>query len=247
MRIPYGPTIPVLALLFAAVIYTEYFGTPHIRPASLSDFSLQFPQRPSIVPNWELILGSFVLPTAIITLATLPSFCMQSLVSAALATLEANLVTWLLTNVAKLAVGRPRPFFASVCKSYNPPDSFHCTGDAEAVAGARVSFPSGHSALSFSAAVLTSLMLIRLFRQGKIEVNSTIFAVIAALPVCLSGFVAVSRLIDYHHHFADVVGGAFLGTLIACLVFAVRFGSVEPASSRGPGNNGAAASDYGAV
>ena len=32
-----------------------------------------------------------------------------------------------------------------------------------------------------------------------------------SLPVLGASMIAASRLIDYHHHFADVVGGSVLG------------------------------------
>lgn len=44
------------------------------------------------------------------------------------------------------------------------------------------------------------------------------------LPLLLATFIAYSRLIDFHHHYSDVVGGSCLGTGIAIVVGIARIG-----------------------
>ncbi|GJD07397.1 Lipid phosphate phosphatase 1 [Galdieria sulphuraria] len=107
--------------------------------------------------------------------------------------LEATLCTVTITEILKLVAGRPRPYFLSVCEPING-STINCQGNAAQIEEARKSFPSGHTSLAFAAAVYLTLYFIKIFWLSE-------------------GFYRVSRTMDYHHHFSDIVAGAWLGTV----------------------------------
>ena len=104
------------------------------------------------------------------------------------------LITMLLTYVTgelvlKNLIARPRPchLFPEVPLLIPPPDSF--------------SFPSGHSASSFTAAVMLTL------RHKK-----------AWPALILAALIAFSRVFLFVHFPTDIIAGAALGTAFAVLV-----------------------------
>jgi membrane-associated phospholipid phosphatase len=52
-------------------------------------------------------------------------------------------------------------------------------------------------------------------------------------PPLMAALVAVSRTIDYHHHFADILAGSLIGTGIASLVAYNRIGDIDSALESG--------------
>jgi hypothetical protein len=55
----------------------------------------------------------------------------------------------------------------------------------------------------------------RVFHRSDLQL---LHMLLAMLPVCLATFIAISRLMDYHHNFSDVNAGIFIGKdLVCCL------------------------------
>lgn len=104
-----------------------------------------------------------------------------------------------------------------------PNESLHCTGSVKAVLEARKSFPSGHSSLSFSAAIFTTFFLTRRLRLMDIHTShKSLKMIYVAFPMLIAMLVAISRVIDFHHHFGDIIAGAGLGSFVGTFVFVVR-------------------------
>lgn len=145
--------------------------------------------------------------------------------------MESVTLTMLFTNLLKLLVARPRPYYATVCESYVDSASTLCSGAASVVAEARKSFPSGHSSLSFASATFFALTLFERLslRSDRPIPWKTFKLLLTFVPWLVAGCISASRLIDYHHHYADVVGGACLGTGVANVVWAARGGSLRKA------------------
>lgn len=129
-----------------------------------------------------------------------------------------------MTDLLKVFVGRPRPYFAAICVAYVEGSKSHCTGDAAAVTEARKSFPSGHSSLAFSAAIylacyISSSVGIGAFGNATTRAELKAWKSLATLcfPI-LACFVAASRTVDYHHNYSDVVAGSLIGAAIAFVV-----------------------------
>ncbi|KAL5249637.1 hypothetical protein ACHWQZ_G018484 [Mnemiopsis leidyi] len=91
----------------------------------------------------------------------------------------------------------------------------------------RWSFPSGHSSEAFFGGILSILILQKLpILQKSPELKSqleslwlTARASLQFLILTFSSWVAVSRLVDYHHHWWDVLAGSLLGVLFAVVLF----------------------------
>ncbi|KAK7865091.1 hypothetical protein R5R35_014627 [Gryllus longicercus] len=155
----------------------------------------------------------------------------------------------LLVDAGKYSIGRLRPHFLDACRPAPPvaalcagPDvaqhryvtAFTCTGDESVSREARLSFPSGHSSMSFYAAVFTALFLERRFRWRRRARLQVAFAQL--LAVLLAWLTALSRVSDHKHHWSDVLAGGALGALVAAITV-VHFlrlrGDAQPAGRAG--------------
>lgn len=76
------------------------------------------------------------------------------------------------------------------------------------------SFPSGHTSLSFA-----GLGFLAFYLAGKLNLfdskGYTGKAWISLAPFVGAALVAISRTMDYRHHWNDVLGGSILGTVLA--------------------------------
>ena len=136
-----------------------------------------------------------------------------------------------LTTVIKICVGRPRPNFYAL----------HEEGRSESDHNeSRMSFPSGHSSLSFAMLILLTLNLYRAMdyvqqrykkqnakglQLSMNNVHSYFFLQIwwilrdyllvsilfVFMPTFLAMFIACTRVTDYWHHYGDIAVGALLG------------------------------------
>ncbi|PAA89497.1 hypothetical protein BOX15_Mlig021581g2, partial [Macrostomum lignano] len=92
-----------------------------------------------------------------------------------------------------------------------------CTGDPDTVAEGRKSFPSGHASMSFASLAYVSFLLadwLQLFKSSARLAPSV--RLLACLAPCLAASgIALSRLVDFHHHPEDVLAGSTLGLLVA--------------------------------
>lgn len=89
----------------------------------------------------------------------------------------------------------------------------------------RRSFPSGHASTSFA-----GLSFMALFLAGQLKIYDgkakALKLTICALPIILASIVAISRVLDYRHHWHDVAVGGTLGLLITLIVYPLYFPSV---------------------
>lgn len=111
-------------------------------------------------------------------------------------------LTFLLTSAVKLAWRRPRPL--TFRDDFDNEDRY--AGDA------RLSFFSGHSAMSFAAASLLTVMMVE---RGGTGAGTIVGASSAYLAASL---VAYLRIAARKHFFTDVLVGAAVGTLFGILV-----------------------------
>lgn len=138
----------------------------------------------------------------------------------------------------KNAVGRPRPDLLSRCVPKAGTDLTAlvavgvCTQkSAEILQEGFRSFPSGHSGSAFSGLAYISFFLASQFKLfGRPEVGSISTAMttsstwhppalflglIAFMPILGSSMIAISRLQDYRHDYADVMVGSLIGLVVA--------------------------------
>lgn len=134
------------------------------------------------------------------------------------------LITGVITDAIKDAVGRPRPDFFWRCFPdgkgvFNPVTSdVMCTGVKSVIKEGHKSFPSGHTSWSFAGLGFLALYLsgkVRVFdRRGHVAKLCIVF-----LPLLVAALVAVSRVDDYWHHWQDVFAGALIGLTVASFCY----------------------------
>ncbi|KAK3591653.1 hypothetical protein CHS0354_040562 [Potamilus streckersoni] len=147
-------------------------------------------------------------------------------------------LTQILGEIGKLVVGRLRPHFFDVCKpDYNKIDCFknnvsvyvnvgdqYCTGtDLSLLTDARKSFLSNHASTAFFGFTFFTIYLQVRFIWTRLEIFRLLLQSVSMVVALYVGF---SRIMDYKHHWSDVLGGAVLGTMVAILK--VRFILVLP-------------------
>ena len=132
------------------------------------------------------------------------------------------MVTIIVTDVGKMAIGRLRPHFLDACRPdfalFNCTDTqgfpayvrnVECQGDPEIVSDARLSWPSGHSSIAaffsvFLAAYLSSLPILSVLR-----------VLLTLLSLMTSFLIGLSRVLDNKHHPTDVLSGWVIGVAVA--------------------------------
>ncbi|KAI6183031.1 hypothetical protein M3Y97_00444600 [Aphelenchoides bicaudatus] len=137
------------------------------------------------------------------------------------------LVVWTLTTATKYPVGRLRPHFIDICKpdigytSCNTTEyitNYTCTSGyfPLVIQEARLSFFSGHSAISVASAVFFCIYLQdRLAGQTQ---NRVIVPILQTLNISFAMYIAYTRISDNWHHYTDVAVGCFVGLLVSALL-----------------------------
>ncbi|KAF3159132.1 hypothetical protein TWF788_003982 [Orbilia oligospora] len=139
-------------------------------------------------------------------------------------------------EIFKTLAGGYRPSWFEICKPQpdGPGVGFDgtwykwtiCTGDQEKINWALESFPSGHVATSFAAAVFLSLYInakLKIFSDYRVN---PIIMVLFLTPLTLAVLMGGAISADMSHHSYDIVGGAILGTFVAFLTFRSFFVSI---------------------
>ncbi|XVF84726.1 hypothetical protein PTKIN_Ptkin17bG0061500 [Pterospermum kingtungense] len=137
--------------------------------------------------------------------------------------LFAVLITAVITDAIKDAVGRPRPDFFWRCfpdgkDFYDQWGNVVCHGKKADIKEGHKSFPSGHASWSFA-----GLGFLSLYLSGKVKVfdrkGHIAKLCISFLPLLAASLVAISRVDDYWHHWNDVFAGGFLGLVVAAFCY----------------------------
>lgn len=200
----YGYDWAAALVLFVVIQVLCQFIEPFHRYLPPNDASVNYPSTPDIVPDWALAIVSPIIPIVFIVAVNRLKKCgNHDLHHAILALAISVMMTLNITTVLKMAAGRYRPDWNN-----------DVTPDRQG----RYSFPSGHSSMSFSGMVFICLYLFAKFRiWGSKHTHCYAKVCLLTSPMLLAFFVAISRTMDYHHHFADIIAGAIIGT--GCTVY----------------------------
>ncbi|KZT58537.1 PAP2-domain-containing protein, partial [Calocera cornea HHB12733] len=222
----------LLLLLFALLTHRTGF-QQHF---SLSDTSIQHTYTPhERVPFWAAVLLAALAPfLAILLIGGLWERSLYDVHAATLGLLLALSLTTVLTNICKLTVGRPRPDLLARCllppgtqnggpPSYGLVSPALCTQpDAHILSDGFKSFFSGHSSFAFAGLGFLSFYLaakIRLWDRRGYAVKPWI----VGAPLVAAALVAISRVMDYRHHWEDVVVGSAVGWLMSWFVYRLYY------------------------
>jgi len=185
---------------------------------------LRYPMKSNTVPVWAVPVIAVIGPVVIFILIYIRRRNAYDLHHAILGILFAVLITGVLTDAIKDAVGRPRPNFFWRCfpdgKAVydNITTGVICHGDPRVIKEGHKSFPSGHTSWSFA-----GLGFLSWYLAGKITVfdrrGHVAKLCVVLLPLLVAAMVAISRVDDYWHHWQDVCTGGVLGLVVASVCY----------------------------
>ncbi|XP_022884369.1 putative lipid phosphate phosphatase 3, chloroplastic isoform X3 [Olea europaea var. sylvestris] len=185
---------------------------------------LKYPLKSNTVPVWLVPIYAVLLPVAVFLLFYVRRRDVYDLHHAVLAgILFSILITGVLTDVIKDAVGRPRPDFFWRCfpdgkDAYDQWGNVVCHGDKSVIREGHKSFPSGHTSWSFA-----GLGFLSLYLSGKLKVfdrrGHIAKLCLVLLPLLVASLVGISRVDDYWHHWQDVFAGGLLGLVVATFCY----------------------------
>ncbi|GAW01546.1 lipid transport protein [Lentinula edodes] len=183
------------------------------------------------VPTFALVLICFVAPLLIqpvINLLSIRSW--WDLHNATLGLILSLAMAGVVTQFTKVTVGRPRPDVIDRCQprsgtidpTFGLSTAAICTQtDLSLLKDGFRSFPSGHSSLSFA-----GLGFLAFYVAGKLHLFDhkghigKVWLFLA--PFSGAALVAISRTMDYRHHWQDVFIGSILGTVMAHILQELR-------------------------
>ncbi|KAL6845330.1 hypothetical protein ACP4OV_024825 [Aristida adscensionis] len=185
---------------------------------------LRYPMKTNTVPVWAVPVIAVIVPIVIFLIIYIRRRNAYDLHHAILGILFAVLITGVLTDAIKDAVGRPRPNFFWRCF----PDGkavydkittgVICHGDPSVIKEGHKSFPSGHTSWSFA-----GLGFLSWYLAGKITVfdrrGHVAKLCIVLLPLLIAVMISISRVDDYWHHWQDVCTGGVLGMVVASVCY----------------------------
>ncbi|KAG9310859.1 phosphatidic acid phosphatase type 2/haloperoxidase [Chiua virens] len=230
--VSYAPDWIITFALRWILYYISHQVTGFKRHFSLADLSLQHPyavhQR---VGNQALfLLGSMLPLSAQIVVNLLVTRSWWDFHHSSLGLFLSLTLTGVITQLVKITVGRPRPDFISRCEpmsgSEDPPWGLStadiCTQTTKHILedGWR-SFPSG----TFQLGLFDSKWPLRdwassaFYLAGKLRLfdarGHTYKVWLLLVPLGIASWIALSRTMDYRHHWEDVLTGSALGLSVA--------------------------------
>ncbi|XP_027337482.1 probable lipid phosphate phosphatase 4 [Abrus precatorius] len=189
---------------------------------------LMFPFKEDTIPMWAVPILSILLPILIFVAFYFARRDAYDLHHATLGLMFASLITGVITDSIKDAVGRPRPNFFQRCFPDKKPvfdkdtGDVLCTGIKAIIKEGYKSFPSGHTSWSFAGLGFLSWYLsgkIRVFdRRGHIGKLCLVL-----LPLLVAALIGVTRVDDYWHHWTDVFAGGMIGLTVASICYLLLF------------------------
>jgi len=194
-------------VLFVVGACIENLAQTHDRFTPPSDPSLSYPLENDIIPLSALYILSFGIPVLMFLCFQLVYRSLHDFHHATLGVILTLGLVYFLSDVIKVTAGRQRPdYFAMIA--------------AGMTTDAKQSFVSGHSSFSFAAFTFLSFYIC-----GKLHIysngngTSSIKLIPCILPLVLSSSIAITRTIDYHHNYSDILAGAVLGVGIAFPIY----------------------------
>jgi len=231
----YAPDwILTVSLLVAFLLLDKVDGFK--REFSVSDTSLHFPfAEHERVPPIALFFIAFVAPLVLQWIInTLTTRILWDAHNSALGLVLSLSLAGGFTQVIKITVGRPRPDVLDRCRpdpgTVDPPFGLSSVAichqsNRQILNDGFMSFLSGHSSLSFA-----GLGFLSLYIAGKLhlfdERGHAPKAWLSVLPLFGASLVAISRTMDYRHHWQDVVAGSLLGILTATFSYRLYYPSL---------------------
>jgi len=201
-------------VMFLIVQGVTYFMAPIKRYLPPNDPTVAYPDMPDIISNFMLFVLSMFFPLLVILLMQIKRRSAHDLHHAILTLVITILLANTITSALKYAGGRYRPNWLAAQNGNE----------------GHLSFPSGHSSTSFA-----GMLFLVLYLHGKFRIyshdHSASFSksILFASPLAVAFFIAMSRVIDYHHNYSDILGGSLIGLGVAYYAYFLYY---PPLSSK---------------
>ncbi|KAH8116869.1 PAP2-domain-containing protein [Phellopilus nigrolimitatus] len=238
----------IVSVVLAAAFFSLDKVPGFKREFSIDDPTLRFPfatkeRVPPIALYFIAIVAPFVLQIVVNLLSVRSLWDFHNSTLGLLLSLS---MTGVITQFTKITVGRPRPDVISRCQPHpgvtNPEyglvTSAICTQmDVHILRDGWRSFPSGHSSL-VSEVSFAGLGFLAFYLAGKLhlfdEKGHATRAWISLTPLAGAALVAISRTMDYRHHWQDVLVGSALGFVMAFFAYRLYFPPLTSALAHRP-------------
>ncbi|KAG5639518.1 hypothetical protein H0H81_000663 [Sphagnurus paluster] len=147
-------------------------------------------------------------------------------------------LTGSITQIVKITVGRPRPDLVDRCQ---PPAGY--TDPTFGLSSWQICTQTNASLLrdgfrSFPSASFAGLGFLAFYLAGKLHLfdrrGHTTKAWLSLAPFAAAALVAISRTMDYRHHWHDVLVGSLLGTVVSYFSYRQYFPSLASELSHRP-------------
>jgi len=215
------------------------------RQFSIYDETISYPKQPDHL-KWEDLLHYTL--TACCIIIVIVQACKRdikyNLHIAILGLFLSYLATNTFTDYIKNFAGRYRPDFLAVCDvdfskveaqflhyqnitggisidNYGPRKLFNttiCRGEKSKIESEQKSFPSGHSSFAFVTMTYLTLYLAGQLRIFEGSARAWKYF-ICSIPFFFASYVPFSRLMDYRHHWEDVLAGTIMGICCGVIVY----------------------------
>eukprot|EP00026_Physarum_polycephalum_P012502 Phypoly_transcript_12821.p1 GENE.Phypoly_transcript_12821~~Phypoly_transcript_12821.p1 ORF type:complete len:297 (+),score=-0.13 Phypoly_transcript_12821:185-1075(+) len=139
--------------------------------------------------------------------------------------------------ICKILIGGLRPNFLSVCQpdlskaqgqGYGGMyyDKSVCTGNLHQILDSLESFPSGHSNCAFAGLLYLSLYLNAKLKLFGPEYPHTWKLFVVFTPILAATVLSLTRMLDYTHHWYDILAGALIGIMFAFAGYRMQYCSI---------------------
>lgn len=215
----------IRGILLTLVFLIHVTARPNMHCLTPTDFdSYKRPRRDSFVPPWLMLTLVLFVPLMFFTFPVLVSRNYVDSTQSFLAWTLALSINALITETAKLAIGRPRPdFFYRCFPDGKMSEELTYKNVTRDIIDGWKSFPSGHSSFSFCSMGFLSLWLCGRLGVLKRGHERVLAMVACSIPLVVAALVAVSRCFDNHHHWEDVVAGSLLGFISSYICYALYY------------------------
>jgi len=200
----------IIVLFIVAFSIASVAFNPYHRYLPSNDPEFSYPYDADLVPTWTLIPINIIFPI-LVFLITFFVFGrnFHDLHNSLLGFAETLVFTLFFTSVFKVFAGEYRPnYFEYV--SISPKD-------------ASMSFPSGHSSMSFCAQLYVSLYFAGKSKLFTVNGGQLWKVIVAFIPLFAASLIAVSRTRDYHHSFTDILAGSVIGCAITYYCYYLNY------------------------
>jgi len=210
--------VSCLGVFVVEQILTNFVINPRIRYEPNNFTLVDYPLLPDIVPAWLLLIICILLPLAIFGGFYFYYRNAHDFHHASLGLVQTFTVTMLFTDFLKIIASRYRPDYAARVALKGVESKLARDG--------RLSFPSGHSSLSFSCMAFLTFYIAGKTKVFRKDGGSMWKVYLCLVPLMISSLIAVSRTVDYHHDFSDITAGAFIGLSCGVFIYFVNFNSL---------------------